>query len=73
MDMGLVNMCRHYELVLASCKLHCQLIADPVGILRTDLSRLERLDNAVHNNIMLRRLFPSGDLVVKLRSVLYNL
>jgi hypothetical protein len=64
MDMGLVHMGRHYKLVLASGKPHCQLIADPVGFLRADFPWLERLDNAVHNNVMLRRLFPPGDLMV---------
>ena len=66
MDMGLVHMGRHYKLVLASSKLHRQLIAEPVGILRADFPWLERLDNAVHDNIMFRRLFPPGDLVVEL-------
>ena len=45
MDMGLVHMGRHYKLVLASSKLHRQLIAEPVGILRADFPWLERLDN----------------------------
>ena len=49
--MGLVHMGGHYKLVLPPGKLHRQLIADTVGPLRADLSRLKKLDNAVHKHV----------------------
>ena len=51
--------------MLASGKLHRQLIADPVGFLRADLSRLEGLNHTVHDNIMVWRLTAPGDLMVQ--------
>ena len=65
-NMGLVHMGGYDKLVLAPGKLHCQLIADPVGFLRADLSRLEGLNHTVHDNVMIRGLTAPGDLMVEL-------
>ena len=66
MDMGFVHMGGYNKLMLASGKLHCQLIADSVGFLRADLPRLKGLDDAVHQHIPAFGLTAPGDLIVKL-------
>ena len=63
-DIGLIHIGTYHKLVLSAGKLHSQLIANPVGFLRADLTRLEGLDNPVHDDIMLFRLAPSGNLVI---------
>ena len=64
MDMSLIYMGRYDKLMLAPGKLHCQLIADPIGFLRADLPWLEGLKHPIHDNIMVWGLSASGNLVV---------
>ena len=61
MDMGFIHMGGHYKLMPPAGKLHRQFIAQAVGVLRADLPRLEGLDDTVHDNIMLWRLFAPGE------------
>ena len=60
-----VNVGADYKLMLPLCQLHCQLIGDLVRFLRRDLSGLEGLNDAVHDNVPLFWLAPPGELVVK--------
>lgn len=63
-NVGLVYVGGYHKLVLPPGKLHCQLIAKPVGLLRADLSGLEGLDNAVHENIMFQVLPAPSELKI---------
>ena len=64
MDMRLVRMRRHNELMLPVGELHGQLIGDLVRLLRRDLAGLEGLDQAVHENIPVFGLAPPGQVVI---------
>ena len=66
MDMGLVHMGGHHKLVLAPGKLHSQLVTNAVGLLRGDLAGFERLDDAIHEDIMGRVLSAPGELEIEL-------
>jgi hypothetical protein len=65
MDVGLVNMGRHHKLMLPAGKLHSQFIGDLIGFFRTDLPRLEGLDDAVHDNLPALGLTAPGELIIK--------
>ena len=62
MDVSFVNMCCHQKGMLSLRKAHGQFIADFIGFLRCDFSRLKGLANLVGNHIML--LCPSGHLQI---------
>ena len=64
-NMGLVHMGGHNKLVFPLREFHRQLIADPVGFFRADLSWFEGLNDPVHDNVPVDGLAPSGDLEVK--------
>ena len=63
-DMLLVRVRRHDELVLPLGKSHRQLAGDFVRLLRRDLTGLEGLDYAVHKNIPACGLAPPSQVVI---------
>ena len=66
MDVGLIHMSGHHELMLAFGEFHSQLIAQAVGLLRGDFPRLEGLNDTVHEDIMGRVLSAPGGQEVQL-------
>ena len=60
MDMLLIHMSCHNELMFPTGKLHRQFIPQLIGILRRDGSRLKRLNNQIRNHILIRGTFASG-------------
>lgn len=61
-DMCPIHMGADNKSILAFCPSHPQLIAHPVGLLRRDLSRLERLPNLIRYDIVL--LLPPSDILI---------
>ena len=60
MDMLLVHMGRHNELMFSAGKLQRQFISQLIGIFRCDSSRLKGLDNQIRNHVLIWDTFSSG-------------
>ena len=63
-DMRLVRVCCHNELMLSIGKLHCQFAGDLVCLLRCDLTGFEGLNDTVYENIPTLGLIPPGQVVI---------
>ena len=60
MDMLLIHMGRHNELMFSSGKIHRQFISQLIGVLRRDGSRLKGLDNQIRNHVLIGGTFAPG-------------